>query len=125
MTLLGLDHVQIAIPSGREPAACRFYGDLLGLKEIAKPKPLAARGGCWFAGPCIHLHLGTQDDFVPARKAHTAFLVADLDRLRRRLEEAGVSVVPDDALPNVRRFYASDPFGNRLEFIQNGEGFSQ
>ena len=123
--IIGLDHVQLAMPTGGEDEARGFYGGLLGLVEIEKPEPLASRGGCWFTGPSTIVHLGVQQGFAPARKAHPAFLVADLDGLRARLIDGGVPIVPDDALPGVRRFYAADPFGNRLEFIQNGDGFSQ
>lgn len=125
MQILGLDHIQLAMPAGREAEARAFYGGLLGLAEIAKPAPLAARGGCWFAGAGVQIHLGVEDAFAPARKAHPALLVADLAASRVALEAAGVPIVPDDTLPDVRRFYAADPFGNRIEFIQSGDGFSQ
>jgi catechol 2,3-dioxygenase-like lactoylglutathione lyase family enzyme len=125
MQLVGLDHIQLAMPQGGEAQARRFYADLLGLTEIAKPAPLAVRGGCWFAGSGIQVHLGVEQPFTPARKAHPAFLVADLEECRRRLEAAGVATTPDDTLPGVRRCYAADPFGNRIEFIQDGDGFSQ
>jgi catechol 2,3-dioxygenase-like lactoylglutathione lyase family enzyme len=125
MQLVGLDHIQLAMPAGGEAEARHFYADLLGLSEIAKPAPLAARGGCWFAGAGIHIHLGVEQPFAPVRKAHPAFLAADLDDCRRRLEAAGVATTPDDTLPGVRRCYAADPFGNRIEFIQDGDGFSQ
>lgn len=125
LMLLGLDHIQLTIPAGGEEAARQFYGELLGLTEIPKPAPLAARGGCWFGGAGLQLHLGVEEPFAPARKAHPAFLVSHLAALRERLALAGVAIVPDESVPNVRRFYASDPFGNRLEFIQDGDGFSQ
>lgn len=125
MTITGLDHVQLAMPPGGEAAARGFYGGLLGLAEIPKPAPLAARGGCWFAAPGTEVHLGVQPDFAPARKAHPAFRVADLDALAARLAQAQVPVTWDQALPDVRRFYALDPFGNRLEFIQEGQGIRQ
>lgn len=121
MHIAGLDHVQLAMPPGKEAQARQFYGHLLGLVEVEKPEPLASRGGCWFEGPGTFVHLGVQDDFVPARKAHPAFRVVNLERLRRVLTAAGVPVRPDESLPGVRRIYASDPFGNRLEFIQEGE----
>ena len=123
--LIGLDHLQLAMPKGEEAQARAFYGTLLGLTEVAKPEPLAARGGCWFVGQGIQIHLGVEADFAPARKAHPAFLVADLEALREKLREAGVSITEDTTLPDVRRFYAADPFGNRIEFIQDGDGFSQ
>lgn len=123
--ITGLDHIQIAMPAGAEDAARRFYSELLGLQEIPKPPALAGRGGCWFQGRGIQIHLGVEAGFRPAAKAHSAFLIADLELLRRRLAQAGVHLTPDDAVAGVRRFYANDPFGNRIEFIQDGEGFSQ
>lgn len=116
--IVGLDHVQLAAPPGCEEAARRFFGELLGLEEIAKPEPLRARGGIWFQAGAQQLHVGVEQDFAPARKAHPAFAVADLDALAARLGEAGVAVERDDALPGVRRFYAADPWGNRLELLQ-------
>ena len=125
MLIKGLDHFQLAMPPGEEETARGFYRDILGLIEIPKPQNLQARGGCWFEGPTVQLHLGVQPDFSPARKGHPAFLVFDLAALQEQLELAGVAVIPDQAVPGVRRFYAADPFGNRLEFIQDGDGFSQ
>ncbi|MBA3945212.1 MAG: VOC family protein [Herpetosiphonaceae bacterium] len=125
MKLLGLDHIQLAMPAGEEAAARHFYGDLLGLEEETKPEPLQARGGCWFVGPGTVIHLGVETAFAPARKAHPAFRVADLKACQHELEAAGVEVIADETLPEVHRCYAADPFGNRLEFIQDGDGFSQ
>ena len=123
--LTRLDHIQLAMPPDQEATARAFYVDLLGLTEVAKPAPLVPRGGCWFEGQGIGLHLGVQADFIPARKAHPAFCVTDLGELKVRLEGAGYEIVVDDTLPEVARFYAADPFGNRIEFIQDGQGFSQ
>jgi catechol 2,3-dioxygenase-like lactoylglutathione lyase family enzyme len=120
--IVGLDHVQVAIPAGGEEAARRFYGDLLGLAEVTKPAPLAARGGCWFVGAGVALHLGAEADFRPARRAHLALLADDLDGLRRSLDVAGVTTRDDDAPIGVRRFYAFDPFGNRLELVDRRDG---
>lgn len=120
-----LDHVQLAMPEGQEDAARKFYGDLLGLPEVAKPEPLASRGGCWFEKDGVVVHLGVQKDFVPASKAHPAFTVSDVDALAERIAKAGYKVLPDDALPERKRFYVFDPFGNRIEFIQDGLGFAQ
>lgn len=125
MDITGLDHMQLAMPAGAEDAARAFYGQLLGLREIAKPEALRGRGGCWFALPGAQLHLGVEAEFAPARKAHPAFLVADLAALVRRLDEAGVATTPDTAVAGVRRCYTSDPFGNRIELIQHGDGFAQ
>lgn len=115
--LVALDHVQLALPPGCEAQARAFYAGLLGLAEVAKPTPLAARGGVWFEASGIRLHLGAEDPFRPARKAHPAFRVAGLEALRARLEAAGIVIEDDDALPGELRFYAADPFGNRLEFM--------
>lgn len=115
--LLRLDHVQLAMPAGGEHTARAFYADLLGLPETVKPPNLAARGGVWFRHGPIEVHLGIEADFRAARKAHPAFRVSDLDGLRQLLLAAGVDVADDDHLPGERRFYAADPFGNRLEFM--------
>jgi catechol 2,3-dioxygenase-like lactoylglutathione lyase family enzyme len=125
MMILALDHVQLVMPVGGEDAARRFYAGLLGLVEIVKPPELAVRGGCWFGGEHVQLHLSVDTGFAPASKAHPALLVSDLPALWAALAAEGVRLTPDDAVPGVRRFYALDPFGNRLEFIQNGDGFSQ
>ncbi|HEY7197223.1 MAG TPA: VOC family protein [Gaiellaceae bacterium] len=118
MTVLALDHVQIAAPSGCEDDARGFFGDLLGLRELPKPETLAARGGVWFACGRQELHVGVEEAFAPARKAHPAFAVGDLDALRERLARADVAVRDDESIPGLRRFYADDPFGNRLEFVE-------
>ena len=116
--ITGIDHVQLAAPPGCEDAARAFYGGLLGLAELPKPPALAARGGCWFRAGDLEVHIGVEEDFRPARKAHPGFVVADLAALRSRLAEHGIDVRDDDALPGALRFYADDPFGNRLEFRQ-------
>jgi catechol 2,3-dioxygenase-like lactoylglutathione lyase family enzyme len=114
----GLDHVQLAMPAGEEARAREFYGGVLGLTEVPKPPNLAARGGVWFEGGSLHLHLGVEADFRPAKKAHPALLVKGLEALARRLEERGVATVTDEPLAGYRRFHAADPFGNRLEFLE-------
>lgn len=119
----GLDHIQLAMPAGGEAAARAFYGELLGLPEQPKPAQLVARGGCWFQLPGIGLHLGVEEAFKPARKAHPALRVADLEAARQALAAAGVAITPDETVPHVRRFYAADPFGNRIEFMQAGDEF--
>jgi catechol 2,3-dioxygenase-like lactoylglutathione lyase family enzyme len=111
--ITGLDHVQVAAPPGCEAEARAFYGALLGLTEVPKPPVLAARGGVWFGV----LHVGVAADFVPAAKAHPALRVTALDALAARLTAAGVEVRWDDEIPGVARFYADDPWGNRLEFV--------
>ncbi|MEO6700690.1 MAG: VOC family protein [Jatrophihabitantaceae bacterium] len=117
--ITGIDHVQVAIPAGGEELARRFYGDLLAMTEQAKPAALAGRGGCWFSAGTAILHLGVETPFSPARKAHPAFEVVDLDALFDRLAAAGHhGVRADNELAGVRRFHCADPFGNRLEFQQ-------
>jgi catechol 2,3-dioxygenase-like lactoylglutathione lyase family enzyme len=119
--IVGLDHVQVAAPPGCEAEARAFYGGLLGLPELEKPPPLAARGGAWFACGAQQLHVGVAPDFVAAAKAHPAFAVdsgRELDALAERLVGAGVTVRWDDAIPG--RFYTEDPWGNRLELVTSG-----
>jgi catechol 2,3-dioxygenase-like lactoylglutathione lyase family enzyme len=118
MTIVAIDHVQLAMPEGGEAAARRFYGELLGLAEVAKPSVLAKRGGCWFALGPVQVHLGVEAGFQPARKAHPAFLVDDLEGLAARLRLAGHEAKADAPLPGYRRRYVADPFGNRLELMQ-------
>jgi catechol 2,3-dioxygenase-like lactoylglutathione lyase family enzyme len=119
-TITGLDHVQVAAPPGCEEDARHFYGRLLGLEEIPKPEPLAAAGGVWFACGANELHVGVTTSFVAADKAHPALRVADaaaLDELAARLRAAGAPVESDGRLPGRRRFFARDPWGNRLELV--------
>jgi len=117
MTIVGIDHVQLAMPAGREEDARRFYSFLLGIPEVPKPDELAKRGGVWFESGRVKIHLGVDQDFRPARKAHAALLVKDLRGLVERLRNAGVAVV-DEPLPGHRRVYVTDPFGNRLELME-------
>lgn len=117
--ITGYDHVQVAIPREGEGVARQFYDALLAMTEVPKPPALAVRGGCWFRSGAAMLHLGVEEPFAPARKAHPAFLVDDLDRLRARIETAGYEChSAEGEIPGVRRFHTSDPFGNRLEFQQ-------
>jgi catechol 2,3-dioxygenase-like lactoylglutathione lyase family enzyme len=116
MRITGIDHVQLAAPKGCEAEARAFYGALLGLEELPKPEALAARGGCWFRAGAQELHVGVEEPFAAARKAHPGLVVADLDALAERLGAAGVAVAYDDAIAGTKRFHAADPFGNRLEF---------
>ena len=112
MTIIGLDHVQIAAPAGCEEAARRFYGKTLGMREVSKPEKLRARGGVWFTLPDgRELHVGVEDGFTPARKAHACFVAADADALAAALGD----VTWDENIPGTRRFYVDDPFGNRVE----------
>jgi catechol 2,3-dioxygenase-like lactoylglutathione lyase family enzyme len=117
--ITGFDHVQLAMPRGQEELARSFYAGLLGMTELPKPPILAARGGCWFASGTAVLHLGVEEPFTPARKAHPALLAGDLDGLAAALTAAGHACVPADGeIPGVRRFHTRDPFGNRVEFQQ-------
>jgi catechol 2,3-dioxygenase-like lactoylglutathione lyase family enzyme len=116
MAITGIDHVQVAAPAGCEAQARAFYGGLLGLEELPKPPKLAARGGCWFRAGAQELHVGVDDAFVPARRAHPGFVVSDLEELAARLRTGGVDATYDETIPDVRRFHVADPFGNRLEF---------
>jgi len=115
--IIALDHVQLAMPAGQEEKARAFYGLLLGLKEIEKPEALKARGGIWFQADGFGLHLGVMKDFRPATKAHPAFRVTGIETLFKHLEDTKIKPKWDDKLPNTKRFYVNDPFGNRLEFL--------
>jgi len=112
-----LHHVQVSCPVGGEGAARAFYADGLGIPEVAKPPVLAARGGCWFRGDGVEVHVGVEPDFRPARKAHPAFLVEDIDAVAARLARAGSAVTWDDDFPGYRRFYTTDGNGNRVEVL--------
>lgn len=114
-----LDHVQLAAPPGSEDALRAFYAGVLGMTEVPKPAVLAARGGCWFTAGSVVLHLGVEEDFRPARKAHPGIRVRGLAALAARLTAAGAPVVPDGDLPGHRRVYSEDPVGNRLEFLEH------
>jgi catechol 2,3-dioxygenase-like lactoylglutathione lyase family enzyme len=120
--LADIDHVQIAAPAGCEAAARKFFGVLLGLEEIEKPELLRSRGGCWFRIGARQLHVGVEKDFRPATKAHPAFAVRDIEGLFTMLNGEGVRCQWDDALGGIRRFYADDPWGNRLEFTEPTSG---
>jgi catechol 2,3-dioxygenase-like lactoylglutathione lyase family enzyme len=115
MPVLGFDHVQIAIPRGAEEEARAFYGGLLGLEELPKPEPLRARGGVWFRAGEHELHLGVEEPFAPARKAHPGLVADDLARFRERFAAAGVEYEDDTKIEGVDRLFVHDPFGNRLE----------
>lgn len=114
MEVLRIDHVQLAMPAGREAEAEAFYAGVLGIPRVPKPPELAARGGCWFERGDLRVHLGVEDAFVPARKAHPALAVRDLAALVAALEAAGHEVRPGD---HPGQAYTDDPFGNRLELV--------
>ena len=113
-----IHHVQLACPASTEDSQREFFAGVLGLTEIEKPPVLARRGGCWFRGHGIELHLGVDADFQPARKAHPGLLVQDIDGWAARLAAAGYPVSFDENFPGMRRFYSEDPNGNRLEFLE-------
>lgn len=116
-----IHHVQVAMPTGRENEACHFYGELLGFEKLIKPDTLQSLGGVWFGTRSIDLHVGVEEPFSPAKKAHVAYQVDDLDLVAEALRTAGFPVKPDDRLPGFRRFYTEDPFGNRVEILTPDE----
>jgi catechol 2,3-dioxygenase-like lactoylglutathione lyase family enzyme len=113
-----LHHVQLAMPRGREDDARAFYCVVLGMTEQPKPENLARRGGAWFTAGDAQVHLGVEDDFRPAKKAHPALLVTDLPQLLGRCRTAGYAVNTDEPLPGFDRAYVTDPFGNRIELLE-------
>ena len=112
-----LHHVQVSCPVDGEDAARRFYGDALGLPVVDKPPVLAKRGGCWFRGDSVEVHVGVEETFRPATKAHPAFLVEDIDSTATGVAEHGFAVTWDDDFPGYRRFYTADGNGNRVEIL--------
>lgn len=116
--VVGLHHVQLSSPVGSEEGSRWFYGVVLGLVEVTKPPVLARRGGVWFRSPGIEVHIGVEEDFRPARKAHPGLLVSGLPELARRLAEHGVEVRWDADFPGFDRCYVDDPHGNRLELLE-------
>jgi catechol 2,3-dioxygenase-like lactoylglutathione lyase family enzyme len=115
VSVLGIDHVQVAAPAGCEAAARAFYGGVLGMEELPKPEAIRGRGGCWFRAGAQELHIGVEEPFAPAGKAHPGLVVSDLDAIRTRLREAAVEYENDGKIAGVDRLFVSDPFGNRLE----------
>jgi hypothetical protein len=110
------------MPPGGEAAARGFYAGLLALPEVPKPSVLAVRGGCWFESGDVKIHLGIEADFRPARKAHPALVVEDLDGLKQTLHAAGCAVTPGETVNGWKRIFADDPFGNRLELMERVAG---
>jgi catechol 2,3-dioxygenase-like lactoylglutathione lyase family enzyme len=117
MSVLRLDHFQLAYPPDQDEVARRFYGEVMGFVEVEKPAPLRARGGMWFQAGPVQVHLGVEPGMRPSAKMHPAFVVDDLDVLVARLEAAGAAWTPSDELAGMRRGHTRDPFGNRLELI--------
>jgi catechol 2,3-dioxygenase-like lactoylglutathione lyase family enzyme len=118
MPVTAIDHVQLAMPPGREAEAVAFYEGVLGLAHVPKPANLAVRGGCWFERGALKLHLGVEQDFRPARKAHPALLVEDLPGLVGVLRAHGVEPRQEEPLEGYDRVYVDDPFGNRIELLE-------
>ena len=116
--LVGVHHVQLAMPPGEEETASRFYAGTLGMERVPKPDALASRGGCWFRGAGLELHLGVELGFHASAKAHHALRVEGLSALRAALRDAGADVTEDAQLEGHDRCYVRDPFGNRLELIE-------
>ncbi|MDX6327722.1 MAG: hypothetical protein QOI83_105 [Streptomycetaceae bacterium] len=116
--IAALDHIQLAAPPGSEPLLRSYYVEILGMTELRKPPVLAAHGGCWFASGAAQLHIGIEDDFRPAKKAHPGIRVDNIHPFAKRLTERGAKVVWDYDLPGHERFFSEDPVGNRLEFLQ-------
>ena len=118
MSIIGIDHVQLAMPPGREARAREFYCDVLGLPERPKPPELAARGGCWFESESVRIHLGVEQDFRPSAKPHPGLLVGDLDSVLSRCREKGFQATEPERIEATRRAFVQDPFGNRIELIE-------
>jgi len=113
-----IDHIQLAAPIGTEEEARSFYQGVLALEEVEKPEELKKNGGVWFSNGHVHLHVGVEEVFVPAKKAHPAFEVTDIDAFATHIREKGLTPLVDTKLTGAKRFYLSDPFGNRLEFLE-------
>lgn len=116
--MYALHHVQLAMPLGEEDRARTFYNGILEMEEVEKPPALEARGGCWFRAGVVEIHLGIEEPFRPARKAHPGILVEELSDIEQRFKDAGIPVQHDSELPGFKRFYVDDCFGNRLEFLE-------
>ena len=119
MEIYAIDHVQLAMPQGGEKEARQFYGNILGLAEVSKPPQLAMRGGCWFEGNGVKVHVGVEVNFSPSRKAHPAFLVRNLNLLQEKLLKAGYKISPSEPIEGYLRIDTSDPFGNRIELMES------
>ncbi|MEH7336795.1 VOC family protein [Neobacillus drentensis] len=117
-TIKKIDHVQLAGPKGCEEAAREFFGEILGLAEVEKPEELKKRGGVWFEFSTFQIHIGVEEPFAPAKKAHPAFVVENIEDLKARLQEKQVDFTSDDNLPGASRIHVHDPFGNRMEFLE-------
>ncbi|MGN7396806.1 VOC family protein [Peribacillus frigoritolerans] len=113
-----IDHIQLAAPKGSEDTARKFFKNILGFEEVEKPEELKKRGGVWFEFGNYQIHIGIEEPFYPAKKAHPAFEIENIEELRKHLVTNGIDVMDDDKLPGAKRFYISDPFGNRMELLE-------
>jgi catechol 2,3-dioxygenase-like lactoylglutathione lyase family enzyme len=122
VSIIGFDHIQLAMPEGQEEQARRFYRDVLGVPERQKPADMAKRGGCWFESDLVKIHLGVEKDFRAATKAHPGLLVDDLEATRERCRKAGHETYQGPAIEGFERIFVNDPFGNRIELLQQVPG---
>ena len=113
-----IDHVQLAAPKGSEPIARQFFGEVLGFKEIEKPEALKKKGGVWFEFGNYQIHIGIEEPFAPAKKAHPAFQIENLESLKEHLSNKEINYIVDYDLPGANRIYIHDPFGNRMEILE-------
>ncbi|MCM3387079.1 VOC family protein [Ureibacillus chungkukjangi] len=113
-----IDHIQLAAPMGSEMEARKFFSEILGFTEIEKPEELKKRGGVWFAFGNQQIHIGIEEPFAPAKKAHPAFEVENIEALEQHLTKNNITITKDENLPGAKRFYVSDPFGNRIEILE-------
>ncbi|PLR95108.1 VOC family protein [Bacillus sp. T33-2] len=113
-----IDHIQLAAPKGSEDMAREFFGNTLGFAEIEKPEELKKRGGVWFGIGKVQIHIGIEEPFIQARKAHPAFEVENIKALMKHLKENNIEIIEDNNLPGAERFYVNDPFGNRIEILE-------
>ena len=113
-----IDHIQLAAPKGSEDTARKFFKNILGFEEVEKPEELKKRGGVWFEFGNYQIHIGIEEPFYPAKKAHPAFEIENIEELKKHLVTNGIDVMEDDKLPGAKRFYISDPFGNRMELLE-------
>jgi catechol 2,3-dioxygenase-like lactoylglutathione lyase family enzyme len=118
MRITAIDHVQLSMPAGQEARAKEFYADILGLKQVPKPEALAQRGGVWFENESVKVHLGVENEFRPARKAHPAFIVEGMRELIAVLKSNGYPVTVAESMAGIERVHVADPFGNRIELME-------
>jgi len=116
--VIGIDHVQIAVPRAQEAQCLAFYRAFLGLAEITKPAELRARGGAWFQLSNLQLHIGLDAEASPPSRRHICFLVEDTAQARAQAKSHGVTVEEESEVDGLHRFFIRDPAGNRIEIAQ-------